>query len=160
MREFVRAWGLFRDAMAPYFASFGISAAHWGVLRSLHRAEAERATPIRLTDLGRRLLVRPPSITAIVARLERAGFVARRRSSDDQRAKEVRLTARGRKLVDEVLRHHAEQTRTVLGGLDDDETREFLELVTRMNAHLEGLRRTRVRGEESNGWTRSESHRT
>jgi DNA-binding MarR family transcriptional regulator len=138
-RAFVRAFGLLRNVMEPYFAQFGISGAQWGVLRSLHRAEGEGLAHLRLTDLGRRLLVRPPSVSGVVDRLERIGLVSRLRAANDQRAKEVVLTRAGRELVKRVLRKHPAQMRAVLGGLDRGEMRTFHKLVDQVSAHLETL---------------------
>ena len=42
-RTIIRAFGLLRRAMEPVFRERGISASQWGVLRALHRAEAEGA---------------------------------------------------------------------------------------------------------------------
>src|SRR5512133_1781280 len=89
LRSFVRASGLFRNRIDPYFARFGISAAQWGVLRALQRAEDEGLEGLRLTDLGRRLLVRPPSVTSVVDRLERVGVVARTAAKGELRARQV-----------------------------------------------------------------------
>src|SRR5438309_10975549 len=91
-RELIRTFGLVERVMQPYFARFGISGAQWGVLRNLHRAEAEGLARLRLTDLSERLLIRPPSVTGVVDRLERTGLVARESSPDDLRAKQVGLT--------------------------------------------------------------------
>src|SRR6185436_19781794 len=87
-RAFIRAQGLFRNRMDPYFAQFGISGAQWGILRQLDRAEREGLTGLRLADLGHRLLVRPPSVTTLVDRLERLGLVTRATAAGDQRAKQ------------------------------------------------------------------------
>src|SRR5438093_9267217 len=99
LREMIRVFGLLEKVMQPYFARFGISGSQWGVLRTLHRAELEGLTGLRLTDLGDRLLIRPPSVTGIVDRLERVGLVVRDGSPEDLRAKLVRLTGKGRQLV-------------------------------------------------------------
>src|SRR5438477_8701463 len=74
-RELIRTFGRLDRAMEPYFASFGITSAQWGVLRNLHRAECEGKRGLRLTDLGERLLIRPPTVTGVVDRLSRAGLV-------------------------------------------------------------------------------------
>jgi len=141
VREFVRAWGLFHEAMRPHFARFGISGAQWGVLRTLQRAEDARLPPLRLTDIGERLLVRPPSVTGVVDRLERSGLVRRRPDPVDSRAKQVVLTAAGRALVRRVLRRHPAQLRTILGAFTTAEAREFQRLIQRMADHLEELGR-------------------
>src|ERR1700732_2583992 len=90
-RALIHTLGLVERVMQPYFASFGISASQWGVLRTLHRAEQEGLPGLRLTDLGERLLIRPPSVTGVVDRLERAGLVERAGSPFDMRAKQVAL---------------------------------------------------------------------
>src|SRR4029077_12754388 len=105
-RELIRILGLLERQMQPYFARFGISGAQWGVLRNLHRAELEGLGGLRLTDLSERLLVRPPSVTGVVDRLERTGLVQRDSVSTDLRVKQVRLTSQGRAVVERVLEVH------------------------------------------------------
>src|SRR5689334_17864495 len=99
-RELLRVFGLLERVMQPYFAHFGISGSQWGVLRNLHRAEQQGVPGLRLTDLSERLLIRPPSVTGVVDRLERAGLVVRDGAPYDMRAKQVALTAKGRELVE------------------------------------------------------------
>src|SRR5690242_5257769 len=93
LRALVRAFGRIERVMQPHFARYGLSGAQWGVLRALHRAHADGLDGLRLTDLSERLLVRPPSVTGVVTRLERAGLLKREASAVDHRAKRVRLTA-------------------------------------------------------------------
>lgn len=139
-RAFVRTSGLFRGLMEPYFLRFGISGAQWGVLRALQRAEAEGLTGLRLGDLGRRLLVKPPSVTSVVDRLERSGLVARREVAADQRVRQVVLTGAGRELVGRVLEHHPARVRGVMGGLSREEQQELSRLMEKLGLHLEGFR--------------------
>src|SRR6516164_1039387 len=106
-RQLIRTIGLLERAMQPCFARFGITGAQWGILRNLHRAEAEGETSLRLTDLSERLLIRPPSVTGVVDRLERARLIARINSASDLRVKRVGLTPRGRQLVGRMLSVHA-----------------------------------------------------
>src|SRR5258707_14625757 len=92
-RELIRTFGLLERVMHPYFARFGITGAQWGVLRNLHRHEEHGQGGLRLSDLSERLLIRPPSVTTVVDRLERAGLVRRESVPTDLRAKHVVLTA-------------------------------------------------------------------
>ena len=141
-RTLIRVFGLVRRVMEPYFARFGVSGAQWGVLRALHRAEGEGESPVRLTDLSKYLLVRPPSVTGTVDRLVRMGLVARvapAASEDDQRVKRVQLTTAGRKLVKRILQHHPAQVEKMLSALDPAERREFQRLLIRFGNHLESL---------------------
>ena len=138
-RALIRAMGLLDRVMQPYFTKFGLSGAKWGTLRALHRAEVEGQRGLRMTELSERLLVRPPSVTGVIDRLERSGWVARDAAQDDLRAKQVRLTTEGRKLVDRVLAVHSDQIGRVMAGLNQDEQVELGQLLDRLCEHLEGI---------------------
>src|SRR5436853_4320989 len=114
LREMIRVFGLVEKVMQPYFARFGISGAQWGVMRNLHRAEQDGLPGLRLTDLSERLLIRPPSVTGVVDRLERAGLVNRGGSTIDLRAKLVSLSSAGRELMERVLQGHGQQIARVM----------------------------------------------
>jgi DNA-binding MarR family transcriptional regulator len=135
----LRTIGLLERVMQPHFARFGITGSQWGVLRNLHRAEAEGHPALRLTDLSERLLIRPPSVTGVVDRLERAGLVARGDSPTDLRAKQVALTPRGRQLVERVLAVHGSQIEAVMAGLAPAEQAELHRLLGRLEEHLDEL---------------------
>src|SRR4051812_49065656 len=113
-RALVRTFGLLERVMQPYFARHGITSTQWGVLRTLHRAFRAGAPGLRLVDLSERLLIRPPSVTGVIGRLERAGLVVRAGSPTDQRAKVVALTDDGRDLVERVLVGHQAQYQRVM----------------------------------------------
>jgi DNA-binding MarR family transcriptional regulator len=138
-RQMLRTIGLLERVMQPYFARFGITGAQWGVLRNLHRAELEGLSALRLTDLSERLLIRPPSVTGVVDRLERAGLVARGDSAVDLRVKQVALTPRGRNLVERVLAVHGSKIEAVMGALTPAEQAELHRLLGRLENHLDSL---------------------
>jgi DNA-binding MarR family transcriptional regulator len=138
-RALIRVSGLLDRVMQPYFGRFGISRSQWGVLRILQRAERAGSPSLRLVDLGERLLVRPPSVTGLISRLERLGYVVRNSSTDDLRGREVRLTAAGRDLINRVLQKHATQIAAVMGGLDVEEQKRLLILLERLGSHLEDM---------------------
>jgi DNA-binding MarR family transcriptional regulator len=138
-RELIRTRGLLERIQQTYFAQFGLTGSQWAVLRHLQRAEQEGRVGLRLTELSERLLIRPPSVTGVVDRLERAGLVVREGSPTDLRAKQVALTDRGHDLVRRILAVHDAQIDALLGGLSTDEVTEFYHLLTRLRQHLEGL---------------------
>ncbi len=137
--ELIRIFGQLGRIMQPYFARFGISGAQWGVLRILHEAEQDGQESLRLSELGGRLLVRPPSVTSIIDRLQRMRLVAREASTKDLRAKDVCLTEQGRQLVQRVLTGHSRQIASLMGGLDESEQRMLRDLLRRLRSHLETM---------------------
>jgi DNA-binding MarR family transcriptional regulator len=150
-RSLVRTFGLLERVMLPYFGRFGITGSQWGILRTLHRAERDGLPCLRVTDLSDRLLVRAPSVTGAVDRLERAGLVSRDASPDDLRVKQVRLTPRGRRLLGEVLAAHGDQIDAVLAGLSSAEQVKLQRLLDKLGDHLAGMRARPVRSGELNG---------
>ena len=139
-RALIRTLGLVRRAMEPYFAQHGISASQWAVLRALSRwEEAGQMDGMRLTDLSEWLLVKPPSVTGAIDRLQRMGLVSRKASRDDQRAKLVSLSISGRKLVQRVCEGHAQQVQRVLAALNVGEQQELHRLLDRLGDHLEEM---------------------
>ena len=143
-RQLIRTFGLVERVMQPYFAQFGISGAQWGVLRNLHRAEGEGLHGLRLTDLSRRMLIRPPSVTGIVDRLEKMRLIVRKASPTDLRAKEVALTIEGRQLVERVLTVHGGQMARVMCVLSREDQEELHRLLSRLGEHLESLAEAKV----------------
>ena len=138
-RSLLRVTGLLDRVMQPYFGRFGVSRSQWACLRVLHRAEQEGLPGLRPVDLGRRLLVRPPSVTGLIERLQRLGYVESNSSATDLRGKEVHLSEAGRQLVERILRGHGEQIAAVMGGLDETSQRQLHHLLQRLAEHLESM---------------------
>jgi DNA-binding MarR family transcriptional regulator len=85
----------FEQLLKPY----GISSTQYNVLRILRGAEPEGLCRNELRD---RMLTKMPDVTRLLDRMEEAGFVARARGTDDRRLVSTRITAKGRRLVDDL----------------------------------------------------------
>jgi len=79
-----------RKALDTEFAEKGITATQFMVLDALM---GQGALP--LSEIGRKIYLDKPAITGLADRLEKDGFVERRRSSDDRRVVKLHLTAKG-----------------------------------------------------------------
>jgi DNA-binding MarR family transcriptional regulator len=146
-RTLLRIIGLLRQGMEPHFARLGISGAQWGVLRVLSGAQAEAPEGLRLTDLGERLLIRPPSVTGVVDRLERQGLVKRNESHTDQRVRRVGLTAAGRAAVKRIQGVHSQHISRLFAGLTPPELERLGRLLGKLEISL---------GRIESAWTSSE----
>lgn len=138
-RAMLRSFGQIQRAMTPYFAARGVSASQWAVMRVLHRASENGEHAVRLTDLSERLLIKPPSVTGVIDRLQRDGLVARATQPDDLRVRRVTLTDKGRTLVDGVMLGHVDQIKKILAGLSDEELATLLALHEKITAHLASI---------------------
>jgi DNA-binding MarR family transcriptional regulator len=135
-RSLVRTCGLLRRVQEPYFQRLGISGAQWGVLRVLYQAEETGRPGLRLAEVGQRLLIRPPSVTGVVDRLERMGLVSRQAVPEDLRARHVQLTAQGRQLLERSLVSHLERTQSLMAGLSEAEQASLGAALDKLCAHM------------------------
>ena len=57
------------------------------------------AAPMRVSDLARKMYLRPPTVVGILDRLEGKGLVTRTLSREDRRVVEIDLTEQGKELI-------------------------------------------------------------
>lgn len=111
----------------PVFRSFGLAHGEFDVLAALRRAGApfER----RAGELADHTMVTSGAATKRVDRLERAGLVTRRRSSQDGRARVIALTRAGLELTDRVLDAHMANEHRMLAVLSPAERADLERLL-------------------------------
>jgi DNA-binding MarR family transcriptional regulator len=116
--------------LAPLFASCGLPRGEFVVLATLRRCGAPYAlTP---TALYEATMVTSGAMTARLDRLEKAGLIARAPQPEDRRGILVRLTAKGRELIDEAVTAHVENEHRILAGLTVEEQETLAELLEKV----------------------------
>ena len=83
----------------PGLREHGLSDQQWRVLRVL----GEHGT-VETGRVAREAFILGPSLTGVLARMERDGLISRERDPQDQRRSVVEATARGLKLVEKLSR--------------------------------------------------------
>jgi len=81
--------------------------------------------PIRMKPLARKLGVTTGTLTAMVQRLERSGYLIRERDPRDHRGFNIALTPKGRQVHQEHHGHHLALTRDILNRLSRDQASAF-----------------------------------
>lgn len=76
-------------------------------------------------DIEAALKLMNPTVTGILNRLERKGFVIREKSRLDGRYKKVGLTPKGWELRDKLMKKVAESSRYLFRGISDPELEAF-----------------------------------
>ena len=115
-----------------------------GALRELGLAPGQELLLMQLwdrdgcsqSDLVDRLGLDPSTVTKMLQRLERDGWVCRSRSGDDGRVTIVGLTAAGRGLRGDVTRLWGELERETVRSLSDDERHTLITLLAKMEQSL------------------------
>ena len=113
----------------PILNEAGITDQQWRIIRLL----AENGT-LDFQELATRVCILRPSLTGILTRLEKVGYVVRLKPSNDQRRVYLKLTAAGEKLYNSVStlvdqrydeiekklsKEKVEQLQTLLGELSE-----------------------------------------
>jgi DNA-binding MarR family transcriptional regulator len=95
------------------------------------------------SDLAARMHVSPATITKMIQRMEKAGFVERRDDPEDQRVSRVYLTDAGRAIQAEVHRVFRELDGETCAGLTPEERDWLRQVLLRIRENL-----VRATGEE------------
>ena len=90
-----------------------------GLLSAL--SNVVRNGPVRPGDLARMEAVAAPTLTRLIAELERRGFLIRRPDLDDGRSCFVEATGAGAEAVLQALAERAEHVAALLADLSDDQ---------------------------------------
>ncbi|MER8030285.1 MarR family transcriptional regulator [Streptomyces bauhiniae] len=123
------------EELCLVYGRYGLSEGEFDVLCALRRAGApyERAPG----ELAAHTMVTTGAMTKRLDRLERAGLITRRRSTDDQRARIVALTTPGHTLIDEAFTTHMQNERRLLNLLSPNETAALEPLLKTWLARME-----------------------
>ena len=100
--KLMRAADSVTAAVQPALAEAGLTLGQFGVLEALMHLG-----PLPQHELAGKLLRSSGNTSVVLANLERAGLVQRRRRNEDRRVQIVSLTPRGQQLIGEVFPRHA-----------------------------------------------------
>lgn len=96
-----------------------------------------RGNPMSQKELTEQLGVQPGSMSEMLAKVERAGLVEKRRSEGDRRIYQLRLTDEGLAQADRFEKEQAQQAVWLLEPLDDAQKLQLFSLLETLIAHWE-----------------------
>jgi MarR family 2-MHQ and catechol resistance regulon transcriptional repressor len=95
--------------------------------------------PLSITAIGQKVLLTSGSMTAAINRLERKGYVRRRRDASDGRRFHVHLTAVGRSIIDRAYSKHAANLERVAGALTPTDRATLVRLLKSIGRRAEAI---------------------
>ena len=99
-------------------------------------AQLERAPDgLKMNELSRRMMVTGGNVTGITDQLVTEALVERIDVAGDRRAYRVRLTAKGRKLFNEMARQHESWIVDAFAGLNERDTTTLYRLLGKVKDH-------------------------
>ena len=96
-----------------------------------------REGPMTQKALMCKMQIQPGSLSEVLAKVEGAGLVERRRCEDDRRNFEIRLTQEGTKQAEAFERDRQDMAQLLFATLDDGEKQQLMNLMTKLHEHWE-----------------------
>jgi DNA-binding MarR family transcriptional regulator len=123
------------DELAKGLAQYGLQQGWFDLLAALRRAGA----PYELnpTSLMRATLLSSSGMTKRLDRIEEAGLIERRPDPNDRRGTLVRLTRRGKNVIDRAVETHVNNEKRLLGVLTTAERRTLDRVLKSLLINLE-----------------------
>jgi DNA-binding MarR family transcriptional regulator len=121
-----RAWYSLNQAFRQRVTPLGITPDQFSILRWLHESHQDGLTQKEITT---RMASDPATITATVARMEKAGLIRRVRHESDGRAKRVQILPTGLEIFEQAQCVAQSLQSTVLNALSPGEAEHFLALL-------------------------------
>ena len=116
---------------------FGLSIGRFSLLMILHRHSESELTP---SDLAQRAAVTRATVTGLLDGLEQEGLVERQAHSTDRRRIALQLTEAGKAFIAKLIPAYAPRLSGVANGLSEQERRQLLRLLDKIQLGLETLR--------------------
>jgi DNA-binding MarR family transcriptional regulator len=123
---FFRLWRASHTRAADALATVGLTPALFGLLNVIGAREGAIQQ-----ELGAAMGIDPSTMVALIDQLEGAGLAKRRPSPRDRRAREVVITAKGRRLLERARGLINQVDDEVLGGLSAAERKQLTGLLRR-----------------------------
>jgi DNA-binding MarR family transcriptional regulator len=120
-----------RHGLDQLLEPFGLTAVQFALLQRLAQVDG-----LVQADLGRRMAIEPATLTGIVQRLERDGWVRRDCDPDNRRLQRVWLTEKARAAMPALRRVQSRRRRCIFSGFSPEDMARLEELLERMEANL------------------------
>lgn len=121
------ARGMKKALESRLLSEVGVTAAQHLVLSTLALEDG-----LPLSEIGKRVFLDKPAITGLADRLEKDGFVTRKRHNTDRRVIHLFLTAKGRSILSRINSIVEEVDSSFLGLLSSSEVNQFREILDRI----------------------------
>ncbi|MCT2534945.1 MarR family transcriptional regulator [Aquibacillus koreensis] len=130
-----KAYRSVADQVAADIRAKGLNTTDFGVLELLyHQGEQP------LQKIGDKILLASGSITYVVDKLEKKGYLKRVPCASDRRITYASITEQGESLLHSIFPDHWKQIEAITGGLEPEEKQEAIRLLKKLGMHAEELK--------------------
>jgi MarR family 2-MHQ and catechol resistance regulon transcriptional repressor len=122
----------FSRGLQVFLSAYGLTIAQFGVLEALlHKG------PMKICELIEKTLSTSGNMTVVIRNLEKDALIIRTHAIDDKRAFQVRLTEKGKTLIECVFTAHLEYISSFFTTVTTEEKEQLLSLLKRRNHKID-----------------------
>lgn len=120
---------------AEFLAPYGITGVQLNLLMMLGHQDpdGQGLSQARISEM---MLVNRANITSLVDRMEKAGFVIRTAAEGDRRFNMVKLTSKGKKLLEKVEPVYGREVTRIMSVLTDAEKARLIKMLEKVRAAI------------------------
>lgn len=130
----LRASNFVQELLRKDIENYGLNTTEFGTLEYLYHKG-----PKPIQQICKRLLMANSSMTYVIDKLEKKGFVRRVHDQSDRRVINIELTESGRQYIERIFPEHAQRIRDIYSILNEQEMDFLMELLKKLGYHSEAL---------------------
>jgi DNA-binding MarR family transcriptional regulator len=118
-----------------FLRPFGLTDVQFNLMMLLRHQSGDRGG-LNQAQMSKMMLVNRANITAITDRMEKAGLVVRKTMPSDRRYNLVKLTDRGKKLLDDIEPLYAEEVERIMAVLLKSDQKKLITMLERIRSNI------------------------
>jgi len=122
IKELARAYQEFEDYSSTHIRSLGLLPVQFDVIATLANQPS-----MTFKQLGERTLISKSSLTGVVERMVKKGFIAISENPDDARSHLLKLTTKGQKIFEQVFPEHLKHLEKAFEKISKKQMKEIEE---------------------------------
>lgn len=126
---------LLRKRAREFFTQYGITDVQFNLMSLLYY-QAEEKKGLTQAELSRMLLVNRSNVTSLIDRMEKATLVIRVDVPGDRRYNAIRLTDKGKRMIEDVAERYMDEVKKVMGILEESEIDILIRSLERIRQNM------------------------
>jgi DNA-binding MarR family transcriptional regulator len=133
-----------RKKAGEFLRPFGLTDVQFNLML-LPEYQSSPGEGLSQAQLSNMMLVNRANITSLIDRMEKANFVVRTPAPSDRRSNIVKLTGRGRKLLDQIEPLYTKEVKRIMAVLKQAEQKTLIEMLKKIRGNISEQNKSKTR---------------
>ncbi|EPR11694.1 MarR family winged helix-turn-helix transcriptional regulator [Ruminiclostridium papyrosolvens] len=136
IRRFVETFEKLVRAERRKQSLFGLKQSEVRVLLCIEQLSHESKQVITVSEISKKMLVTSPTVTELIKSLSTNGFIERNVDSQDKRVSDIKLTAKGEKIVQKLITYFTSLFSGLIEKIGEEQSETLLDLLDQVCLYL------------------------